>query len=227
MPSDKQTVMERVLRGVAVALGKSTPKDPVPNIVRHNVLACHHIIREELLAAHYWDFAETQDELSMNPMKPLFGFNFIHNLPADFISLSYVNDNGAFRTTVGEENYDVQGRNTIKTNFNPAFISYTRNVEDETLMSPEFIKAWTLHLAAYTCFSVTKDKDREEELKKDAKAMEIKGVDISFRKIGRTKLQNRDYVETRISSGGVGIDLGVNVNPPQSEIVPPEVGGLN
>ena len=215
--AETQTVIEEVIVGVAVLLGKSTATDPSPKPVRQAVNSVQNRVRQTLLSSHYWSFAEKREEFSRHPEVPTWGYRYSYNYPSDFLSITYVNDTGNLREGIKE--YDTVNRR-LNTNLERAFVSYTSDVADETLMTPNFVNAWVYHLAAEVCFQVTRDKDLKKDLKNEMRTLKMESIEIDFNNTAPQQLVSDKFVDAH-----VGVWGGYTEN--QVPLVSPEVTPIN
>ena len=98
------------------------------------------IIRDALLEAHPWNFAEKRAVLASLVETPAFEFNFFYQLPADFITALQMYDTS--------ETYVIEG-DRLLTNATTVQLRYTAQIQTEGNFSPMFVNVLYLRLAAH------------------------------------------------------------------------------
>ena len=189
------------------------------------------LARRVMLENHYWSFAEKQAVLDPvlnadgSVTATAFGGLSLFQLPDDFVSLTYVNNSGAFR--VNNLQYQKFAGNRLGVNSTKCFLSYTSNVTDENMFSPGFEYTLGLFIAQNLCFEITKNMEREVFLLRTFNRYKMESIDIEHRNVPIEKLQGTDYVDARLSGGQVGDpNPNLDLTSVQTPIYPPG-GDLN
>lgn len=115
-------------------------------------------VKQEVLRTHNWAFAAAEEPLALLETRehPL---PYVYQYPLDALYIRRVfrpgsgRQNGLFREVY------IQAGNirALKSNISNASAEYTRNVGDENLFDPAFIKAFSLALAADLAVALTGD----------------------------------------------------------------------
>lgn len=172
----------------------------------------YHDCRRELLASHYWAFAEDLAVLTAMDERPPFGFSFYHRLPPDFVSLTYIN-NTAVKLQGIDGAHQILTRGRLATSFTPVYMSYTTNVQDESLFSPVFRSALAYKLAATMCFEITSDKDLQTDLYMKSETMKFESIVVDYRDQGsRETVISSDLADIRSGAVGTALDQGSSVD---------------
>lgn len=206
-------VSDSILEQVVVALGKGRQvkggginKDDV----RSHVTPIYDRIWESCLRQHYWVFAEDTAILErITDKTPLFGFTAYYRLPADFVSVSYVNGNNVYLEgwNSGWHEYGT----LMAANFQP-YLSYTKRVTDTTLFPSHFMDFLVHKLAAAICISVTGDKELYTLLQRHAAMVQMDSINIDFRDIGDYTVVEQGSIAAARRVGSNSIDERVDVS---------------
>lgn len=113
------------------------------------------LVRDEFLAAHFWNFAMKRIELALLPAAPLFEFSYSHQLPSDCIRVRQTDDN--------DTKFKIEGRQVVSDN-SKVFIEYVSRVVDYTQYSPMAIEALSAKLAAKISYPITKSRTLSRDL---------------------------------------------------------------
>jgi hypothetical protein len=106
-----------------------------------------------LLSQYPWKFASKQRTLALTTQKPEFDFNFVFQLPSDYIWIQKAHPNQDYKI-LGDKFYS---------KYNSAGITYTWRV-DEELMPIHFEQAFVYYLASQICISLTEDVQKQQLL---------------------------------------------------------------
>ena len=148
------------------------------------------------MSGHYWAFAEDLAVSYALTERPPFGFSFYHELPIDFVSLTYINNTGVRLEGVGGAHQILSGRR-MAADFETAYLSYTKDIQEENEFSPLFRGAFAYKLASEICFDVTRDKDLQISLTQMAAAIKYESIEIDYRDQGsRERAISTDMAET-------------------------------
>ncbi len=126
-------------------------------------------VREELLRAHFWNFATKRQKLAKSSTAPTFEFDNAYPLPADWMRTVSVHDNdaGAGRVLYREEEVEDQG--VIVTSADELWIRYIYRVTDPNRMTADFRVAFSYALALAIPGVSNLSAAREERLEARAK----------------------------------------------------------
>jgi len=116
-------------------------------------------VRDEVLRAHNWGFAQAEKTLSRLAQTPGADGNFAYQYPAHALFICNVFDVQAPKQLLPfhiffDEN--TQSR-ILKTASAQACARYTRRITDETLLDPAFVKVFSLALACDLAVALTAD----------------------------------------------------------------------
>lgn len=117
-------------------------------------------VRDSLLRSHAWGFATARAELSRTDSPPVFGWDFSHALPSDYLRLNTFNGRQA---DLCPEDYEIEGR-FILSNSELARITYVRRVTDPNEFDPSFVEAFALKLAEAIAIAVTGMPDKMADM---------------------------------------------------------------
>jgi hypothetical protein len=112
-------------------------------------------LRDEVLRAHFWNFAITQKTLQLDVTAPLFGFQRRYLLPEDYIRIR--------RLKFDRHSYKVQG-NYLHTDSSGVDIEYVKREENTTLFDPLFVSALVLRLASSLAYPIAGSAERAGQL---------------------------------------------------------------
>lgn len=113
-------------------------------------------IRDKLLQAHYWNFAEKRIELVQVVGSSPFGFSFRYQLPTDCITAKHLN--------VKDARFKVESNRILHTNIAGAKLLYIRKEEDVSKYSPMFSELIAYDLAIDLCMSLTQKRTLRADL---------------------------------------------------------------
>ncbi|RKX27484.1 MAG: hypothetical protein DRP45_00945 [Candidatus Zixiibacteriota bacterium] len=108
------------------------------------------VFREELLRAHPWNFAIAEAELAEKVATPLFGFDKIYSLPADFLRLVRLQNRYI--------DYRLEGGN-LHANESPIQIKYVQIIEDSERFDSSFTLALSYRLASALALPLADDNN--------------------------------------------------------------------
>ncbi len=139
-------------------------QEPIASLEQDNEAArrCHLFydsVRQEVLRTHYWAFACGQAALAVlvDPEQTAEPYQYAYPQDCLFVRKVYEKGRGQ-RPVPFKEVYrqDLQAR-TIQCAVPQAQIEYTRDVRDESLFDPAFVKAFSLALATDLAQTLTAD----------------------------------------------------------------------
>ena len=117
-------------------------------------------VRDSLLRSHAWGFATGRAELSETDSPPVFGWDFSHALPADYLRLNTFNGRQA---DLCPEDYEIEGR-LILSDSEVARITYVKRITDTNAFDPSFVEAFALKLAEAIAIAVTGMPDKMADM---------------------------------------------------------------
>lgn len=213
-PSDLQS--SPIIKRVAILLGKYEAFSSNLEIVAATVAPIYHDVRESLLQQHYWAFAMKAQRLNKREDFPVFGYNFFFDLPPDYIATTYVNNTGLKDVKV-IGGTDIFGKK-FASDYDPVYMFYTSNVDDESLFTPLFKSAFAYSLAVEACLPVTRDKDLKADLKSQMREFTFEAINTDFREVKYTEvIQSNQYIADRVGVDGSVLG-GDGFNAPAAEV---------
>lgn len=163
--------------GVSTSI-QSTSQQDVKTITLNNY---YEVAIEKVLKDFDWNFASTIKELSLtgndclNP-KYLYEFDY----PNDCLSAREI------LSGIGENEYNEfeiitnsSGQRVLNTNINPAYLRYTRRVDNEELFNADFVLALSWYLAFLACSAITGNNSIQKQ-----------AYQIYIEKINEAKISN-------------------------------------
>lgn len=118
------------------------------------------LVRDECLEDHYWNFAMKRVTLAQLAEKPLYGFSFQYQLPADVIRVKSLNADTQLV-------YKIEG-DFLLTNQATAEILYISKSTDVSKYSPSFVEAFAHKLASKICYALVQSVSLMDRLEKRA-----------------------------------------------------------
>lgn len=118
------------------------------------------LVRDEVLRAHFWNFAIKQATLSKLADTPAFDFNYKYALPSDYVRI-YRLDNQGYR-------YKIKG-GELHTDKDGVKIEYVAKITDTTKFDAMFSTAVSLKLGSELSYSIAGSADRAAQLLDDYK----------------------------------------------------------
>jgi len=112
------------------------------------------LIKDEVLAAHSWNFAVVRAQLEAEATPPDWGYDFEYALPGDCLSFLGINDDPDIRYRLEA---GVDGKLVICDEATPINVMYVTAVDDPELFDPTFVNAMAWRLAAELAFPLTAD----------------------------------------------------------------------
>tara|TARA_S200002703_G_scaffold148538_1_gene145343 strand:- start:1543 stop:2136 length:594 start_codon:yes stop_codon:yes gene_type:complete len=112
-------------------------------------------IRDEVLRAHFWNFAIKQVSLEQLTETPVFEFDYKYALPADYVRVYRLeNPNQRYKIKSGE----------LHTNQSTMKMEYVAKITDTTKFDPMFVTALSLRIGAELAYPLAGSNDRYREL---------------------------------------------------------------
>lgn len=126
------------------------------------------IIRDELTAAHPWNFAIKRELLTTPDVStdPLGEYDHIFTLPVDCLRVWQIYNSKA--------NYSLEG-GVIYTSDEEISLKYIRQITDVSLWPPAFVRCMATALAAELCIKMEGGKDRAQGFRQ-----ELKDINLPF-----------------------------------------------
>lgn len=112
-------------------------------------------IRDEVLRAHFWNFAIKQQTLQLDATAPLFEFSNRFVLPSDYIRIFKLEDDRVV--------YKIKGGH-LHTDSSTMKIEYVFRQEDTSTYDPMFCGVLSTRLAAELCYSLAGSADLKGQL---------------------------------------------------------------
>lgn len=111
--------------------------------------ALYEPIRDDLLAAHVWNFATKRAKLARLTETPAYGWDYAYQLPADYLRVVEVHDNdaGAGGAAYKIETLDTVGP-VVMANVSDVWCRYIARITDPNVFSSNFREALSWALAA-------------------------------------------------------------------------------
>lgn len=155
------------------------------------------IIRDKLLRAHPWNFAESRSQLAALTETPDFEFSYYYQLPSDCLRVLRLYDT--------DDNYRVEANRRIATDVTPCQLIYTAQVTDPAQFDPGFTHAVIYHLAAHLAMVLSDNRSLAAELRQaaDAETKMAKAQDGQEGYPYKRKNKN-SWISFRKGRGGVG-----------------------
>jgi hypothetical protein len=116
-------------------------------------------VRDQVLAAHPWNFATDRVELGLLASTPLYGFSYQFQLPQDCLRVLQTEDNEG---DVSQE-FKVEGR-VLLTNATSCKILYIKRIEDPSQYSPLFVEVFEFRLAAELSYAITQSSTVQQTM---------------------------------------------------------------
>lgn len=128
-------------------------------------------VRDEVLEAHPWRFAQARAALSAEADAPEWGYSYQYSLPSDCLKLLAIeglplatsNSPTAYSPTVSAA-YAIEGMTLLTDYVAPLNIRYLKRVTATGLFSPTFVAALAARLADEVCETITKSTTRRQAL---------------------------------------------------------------
>lgn len=129
-------------------------------------------VRDAVLRAYPWNFAQARAEIAEDETAPLFEYAHAYTLPEDclFCHTIYNGD---------DQNWKVEGRKILTDMGAPIYIKYTRRVTDLAQGDPLFFDVLAARLAAQCAVSLSESTTKAAELWRlyNLKLRETRAVD--------------------------------------------------
>jgi len=118
--------------------------------------ASYNMIRDELLASHYWNFAMKRAALVVATDSPVYEYSYKYDLPTDCLRIHSLGDRGDFK---------IEGK-YIVTNIDSAYALYISSETDTTKFPPTFSEALAYRLAANLSYALVQSVSLGENMHK-------------------------------------------------------------
>lgn len=109
-------------------------------------------VRNAIFEEHPWNFASNEVRLAPVVDRPLRGFAYQYNKPADCVRVNNIYDKDG--NELPPEEFTVTG-DKIQCNYNSIIISYNTLITDESLFSSLFVQAFATRIAFEICYGLT------------------------------------------------------------------------
>lgn len=119
-------------------------------------------IRDEVLEAHPWTFAQARAALSADVLAPTWGYAYQYTLPAEFLKILAIE--GLTNVETSSAAYVIEGVKLLSDYVAPLNIRYLARVTNTGLFSPTFVAALSARLADEVCETITKSTTRRQNL---------------------------------------------------------------
>jgi len=148
---------------------------------------------DEVLRAHFWNFAIDQATLNQAVDAPLFGFAYKYLLPADYIRI--------YRMKESRAAYKIKS-GYLHTDLSSVDIEYVRRETDTTKFDAMFVTAMTLRLGSELAYPIAGSAERAQQLLNEYTQF-IKLAKRSDGQEGTPDSLTADaYVDSRHGNGG-------------------------
>lgn len=118
-------------------------------------------VRDKILRAHPWNFAEKRTQLAALVETPDFEFNYYYTLPADCLRL--------LRLYESDEQYRVEADRRIATDATPCKIVYTAKILDVSQFDSTFVSCVAYQLASELALVLSDNRKLQDDLRRAAK----------------------------------------------------------
>jgi hypothetical protein len=131
---------------------------------------------ETLLRSYRWSFAIKRAQLAQLTEEPVFGYQFMYQLPSDCIRIDVVTNDvhldwvdtqwESYRLPIPQ--YQVEGRK-ILTDMDTVYIRYGARMPDPTTYDEAFTEAFACKLAVELCETIKQSTTKKQDAKEDFK----------------------------------------------------------
>jgi hypothetical protein len=154
--------------------------------------ASYDMVRDDLLASHYWNFAMKRAELVLTDVEyPVFKFNCMYDLPEDCLRVHSLSSNVEFKIEGGK----------IVTDLENASALYISKETDTTKYSSIFSEAFALRLASNLAYALVQSVSLSEKMHalsdnrlRDARSFDGQEGTLDL-------LQEDEWLDSRIAGG--------------------------
>ena len=119
------------------------------------------ILRDKLLHAHPWNFAEKRQALAALTETPPFEYTYYYQLPADCLRVLRLYDEDA--------SYRIEAENRLATDASPCNLIYISAVTDVAQFDPGFTQALIYNLASHLAVVMSANRTLAAELRQRAR----------------------------------------------------------
>jgi hypothetical protein len=115
----------------------------------------HHLpyVRDAVLRAYPWNFAQRRAELAETDTPPAFEFAHAYNLPEDCLWMHTVYEGNSY-------NWKIENGQILTDMGSPLYVKYTARVTDLASSDPLFFQALAARLAADCAVTITESVDK-------------------------------------------------------------------
>ncbi len=118
-------------------------------------------VRDDLLRSHAWNFAIARRKLARLADAPTFGFDYVFQLPTDFLRVVSVHDD---ESATGGIAYKIEGR-TLLSNATDIYLRYIRQVTDPNDMDALFRETLAWAVASDLAIPITQSSTTREQMR--------------------------------------------------------------
>lgn len=118
-------------------------------------------MRDEVLRAYPWTFAQARAQLAASGTTPAFGFNYQYQLPSDCLRVNNLFSSGMEEMTEAGT-WKKEGRLILTDETAPLYLVYTKRETDPVQYDPLFDAALVARLAATLAMVLTKSGSIQE-----------------------------------------------------------------
>jgi len=153
------------------------------------------MVRDALVSAHPWNFAQKRDRLARLSAAPTFDYSYAYQLPADCLRVIGIDD------TISD--WRVEGR-TVVTDLSEVYALYLAKITDTTLMPPYFVDALGLALAVELAYALKPSASFVEGLIKERELKLARARAMDAQEGYPERLEHEDdWLNSRRTSGTV------------------------
>ena len=112
-------------------------------------------LRDAVLQEHPWNFALGRAILAPDGDAPAYEYTYKFLLPLDCLRI--------FRTEPVDLDYKIEG-GYLLANTDTVYVKYIKQITNENMFSPMFVKAFSTYLAHEICYATTNSTSKEDSL---------------------------------------------------------------
>ena len=118
-------------------------------------------VKDDLLRSHVWNFAVRRTKLAQLAETPTFGFDYVYQLPSDFIRLVSVHPDDSGRCGMP---YKIEGKKLL-TDVSDVYLRYVYEVTDPNEMDALFRETLAWSMALDLAIPITQSSTTREQMK--------------------------------------------------------------
>ena len=151
---------------------------------------CYEAIRDATLRDYPWQFATKRHTFAQLAATPEYEYDHAYSLPSDFIRLVELYE-------MDSESWEIED-NKIVCNVDTLYGKYIYRLTDPTKFAPDFVIAYSKHMAAHMAYKITGDRNLAQEVRGEYVGLLGMSEFVDSSEQSDQKLAAEDWISARV-----------------------------